>query len=208
MVGVRVVVATGMATEMGRIADIIAKTADDRTPLQVRLAGLSRILSVGVLAVCVFIFIFSVLQNGGFSGGHVFEMFMIAVSLAVAAIPEGLVAVVTVVLSVGVTRMSQRNAIIRRLTAVETLGCTQIICSDKTGTLTQNRMTVVESYGEPTSCLWPWLCAMMCRYRNKVRCWGSQPSALWSIMPSAITITSMCWIRRCPGGAKLLLIRP
>ncbi len=151
--GEGVVVATGMATEMGRIADIIAKTADDRTPLQVRLAGLSRILSVGVLAVCVFIFIFSVLQNGGFSGGHVFEMFMIAVSLAVAAIPEGLVAVVTVVLSVGVTRMSQRNAIIRRLTAVETLGCTQIICSDKTGTLTQNRMTVVESYGESTSLL-------------------------------------------------------
>lgn len=151
--GEGVVVATGMATEMGRIADIIAKTANERTPLQIRLAGLSKILSVGVLAICVFIFLFSVFRNGGFSGGHVFEMFMIAVSLAVAAIPEGLVAVVTVVLSVGVTRMSQRNAIIRRLTAVETLGCTQIICSDKTGTLTQNRMTVVELYGEPDSLL-------------------------------------------------------
>lgn len=146
-----VVVATGMATEMGRIADIIAGTSDDKTPLQIRLAGLSKVLSVGVLAICVFIFVFSVLRNGGFSGGYVFEMFMIAISLAVAAIPEGLVAVVTVVLSIGVTKMSQRNAIIRRLTAVETLGCTQIICSDKTGTLTQNKMTVVETYGEPRS---------------------------------------------------------
>jgi Ca2+-transporting ATPase len=147
--GEGVVVSTGMATEMGKIADIIAGTADDKTPLQVRLAGLSKVLSVGVLAICVFIFVFSVLRNGGFRGEYVFEMFMIAISLAVAAIPEGLVAVVTVVLSIGVTMMSQRNAIIRRLTAVETLGCTQIICSDKTGTLTQNKMTVVEIFGEP-----------------------------------------------------------
>lgn len=146
--GEGVVVATGMATEMGKIADIIAGTADEKTPLQIRLAGLSKVLSAGVLAICVFIFVFSVLRNGGFSGGYVFEMFMTAISLAVAAIPEGLVAVVTVVLSIGVTKMSQRNAIIRRLTAVETLGCTQIICSDKTGTLTQNKMTVVEIYGE------------------------------------------------------------
>lgn len=146
--GEGVVVATGMATEMGKIADIIAGTVDEKTPLQIRLAGLSKVLSVGVLAICIFIFVFSVLRNGGFSGGYVFEMFMIAISLAVAAIPEGLVAVVTVVLSIGVTKMSQRNAIIRRLTAVETLGCTQIICSDKTGTLTQNKMTVVETCGE------------------------------------------------------------
>lgn len=142
-----VVVNTGMSTEMGKIADIISGAVDEKTPLQKKLADLSRILSVCVLGISVFIFLFSVFNSGGFSGGHVLEMFLLAVSLAVAAIPEGLVAVVTVVLSIGVTRMSKRNAIIRRLTAVETLGSTQVICSDKTGTLTQNVMTVVETFG-------------------------------------------------------------
>ncbi|MGB3989525.1 MAG: HAD-IC family P-type ATPase, partial [Acetivibrionales bacterium] len=126
--GEGVAVATGMGTEMGKIADIISRTEDEKTPLQRTLAGLSRILSICVLGISVFIFLFSVLRNGGFSGGLVLDMFLLAVSLAVAAIPEGLVAVVTVVLSIGVTRMSRRNAIIRRLTAVETLGCTQVIC--------------------------------------------------------------------------------
>ncbi len=142
-----VVVGTGMSTEMGKIAGIISRTENEKTPLQKKLASLSKVLSVGVLGISIFIFIFSVLKNGGFSGGHVLEMFMLAISIAVAAIPEGLVAVVTVVLSIGVTKMSKRNAIIRKLTAVETLGCAQIICSDKTGTLTQNKMTVVDTFG-------------------------------------------------------------
>ena len=142
-----VVVGTGMSTEMGKIAGIISRTENEKTPLQKKLSSLSKVLSIGVLGISIFIFVFSVLKNGGFSGGHVLEMFMLAISLAVAAIPEGLVAVVTVVLSIGVTKMSKRNAIIRKLTAVETLGCTQIICSDKTGTLTQNKMTVVDTFG-------------------------------------------------------------
>ncbi len=146
--GEGVVVATGMKTEMGKIANIISQTVDEKTPLQKKLAGLSKVLSIGVLLICVFIFGYGVLTHGGFRGSHVLELFLLAISLAVAAIPEGLVAVVTIVLSIGVTKMSKRNAIIRRLTAVETLGCTQIICSDKTGTLTQNKMTVVETFGE------------------------------------------------------------
>ncbi|MDL2273992.1 cation-translocating P-type ATPase [Oscillospiraceae bacterium OttesenSCG-928-G22] len=146
--GEGVVTATGMKTEMGKIAGILSSTELEKTPLQKTLSFLSKVLSIGVLFICAFIFVFSVLQNGGFQGGHVFEMFLTAVSLAVAAIPEGLVVVVTVVLSIGVTKMSKRNAIIRRLTTVETLGCTEIICSDKTGTLTQNKMTVVDHTGD------------------------------------------------------------
>ncbi len=146
--GVGVVTATGMSTQMGRIASIIANAKDEKTPLQKKLAELSKVLSIAVLGVCVFIFVFALFSNGGFAGGHLLEVFLTAVSLAVAAIPEGLVAVVTVVLSIGVTRMSRRNAIIRKLTAVETLGCTQVICSDKTGTLTQNKMTVTHTYGD------------------------------------------------------------
>jgi len=145
--GCGIVTATGMQTEMGRIAGIITNTADDKTPLQKKLAGLSRTLSILVIGICVFIFAFGLIRTGDFSGTHMLDLFMTAVSLAVAAIPEGLVAVVTVVLSLGVTRMSKRQAIIRKLTAVETLGCTQVICSDKTGTLTQNRMTVTADYG-------------------------------------------------------------
>lgn len=144
--GEGVVVNTGMSTEMGKIANIISSTDEEKTPLQKKLASLSKVLSIAVLGICIFIFAFGVLKNGGFSGGHVLETFLLAISLAVAAIPEGLVAVVTIVLSIGVTKMSKRNSIIRRLTAVETLGCTQVICSDKTGTLTQNKMTVVETF--------------------------------------------------------------
>ena len=142
--GRAVVTATGMDTEMGKIADAITMTEESATPLQIKLNQLSKILSVLVIGICVFIFIFSLIRSGDFSGTVILDTFMVAVSLAVAAIPEGLAAVVTIVLSIGVTNMSKRNAVIRRLTAVETLGCTQIICSDKTGTLTQNKMTVVE----------------------------------------------------------------
>ena len=146
--GVAVVVATGMNTEMGKIADVLTQTQDEQTPLQIRLSQLSKILTYLVVAICIFIFSFSVIKNGDFSGGVLLDTFMIAISLAVAAIPEGLAAVVTIVLSIGVTKMSKRNAVIRRLTAVETLGCTQIICSDKTGTLTQNKMTVTEYFSD------------------------------------------------------------
>ena len=148
--GKAVVVATGMDTEMGKIADAIAQAEEGQTPLQIKLAQLSKILTWLVLGICVFIFAFQAImayKNTGSVNFEVFlESFMVAVSLAVAAIPEGLAAVVTIVLSIGVTNMSKKNAIIRKLTAVETLGCAQIICSDKTGTLTQNKMTVVESF--------------------------------------------------------------
>ncbi len=146
--GEGVVTATGMQTEMGKISDTLAKAQKEATPLQQKLNQLSRVLSVGVLAVCAFVFVFSLLRNGDFSGKAVLDTFMLAISLAVAAVPEGLAAVVTIVLSIGVTNLSKRNAIVRRLTAVETLGCTQVICTDKTGTLTQNRMTVVETAGD------------------------------------------------------------
>ncbi len=151
--GKAVVVATGMDTEMGKIADALETAEDGDTPLQRKLAQLSKILSFLVLGICVFIFAFDIIRTvmtegaGALSFASTLDTFMIAVSLAVAAIPEGLAAVVTIVLSIGVTKMSKRNAVIRQLTAVETLGCTQVICSDKTGTLTQNKMTVVEYRG-------------------------------------------------------------
>ncbi|MBO5754108.1 MAG: cation-translocating P-type ATPase, partial [Proteobacteria bacterium] len=136
-----VVTGTGMQTEMGAIANALAVAKEEETPLQIKLNELSKKLSVMILVICAFVFIVNLVRHGG---GDVIDTFMIAVALAVAAIPEGLSAVVTVLLSIGVTRMSKKNAIIRKLTAVETLGCTQIICSDKTGTLTQNKMTVVK----------------------------------------------------------------
>ncbi len=149
--GKAVVVATGMNTEMGKIADALTKAKDNTTPLQQRLAQLSKVLTIVVICICAFIFVMDLAQallNGDVITFDTFvDTFMIAVSLAVAAIPEGLVAVVTIALSVGVTKMSKRNAIIRKLSAVETLGCTQVICSDKTGTLTQNKMTVVDNSG-------------------------------------------------------------
>ena len=144
--GSAIITETGMNTEMGKIADALAKAKEGQTPLQIKLSHLSRILSYLVIGICIFIFAFSLLRSGSFSGAVILDTFMVAVSLAVAAIPEGLATVVTIVLSIGVTNMSKRNAIIRKLTAVETLGCTQIICSDKTGTLTQNKMTVVDEF--------------------------------------------------------------
>ena len=149
--GTGIVTATGMNTEMGKIADTLAHAEEGETPLQKKLDRLSRTLSIGVLAICVFIFVFGLLRGGDFSIGAVLDTFLLAVSLAVAAIPEGLAAVVTIVLSIGVTNMSKRNAIVRKLTAVETLGCTEIVCTDKTGTLTQNKMTVTDTFGDPQS---------------------------------------------------------
>lgn len=150
--GKAVVVGTGMDTEMGKIADAIAQAEDNETPLQKKLNQLSKVLTWLVLGICVFIFAFQIImsfiRNEPITFDLALTVFMTAVSLAVAAIPEGLAAVVTIVLSMGVTNMSKKNAIIRKLTAVETLGCAQIICSDKTGTLTQNKMTVVDHYGE------------------------------------------------------------
>ena len=145
--GKAVVAATGMKTEMGKIADALTTAKKELTPLQIKLNELSGILTKLVLAICVIIFAVDLIRHGAELGSNpemILDTFMVAVSLAVAAIPEGLVAVVTIVLSMGVTKMSRRQAIIRKMTAVETLGCTQIICSDKTGTLTQNKMTVVK----------------------------------------------------------------
>ncbi len=146
--GKAVITETGMDTEMGKIAGALAAAKDEETPLQKKLDSLGKSLSFIVLGICIFIFAFNLLMAGDFHLNAILETFMVAVSLAVAAIPEGLATVVTVVLSIGVTKMSKRNAVIRRLTAVETLGCTQVICSDKTGTLTQNKMTVVEHIGQ------------------------------------------------------------
>ena len=145
--GVCVVTATGMDTEMGRIAGALSQAKDEQTPLQKKLNQLSKILSFLVLGICAVIFAVDIFRiYPDINAPALIDTFMVAVSLAVAAIPEGLAAVVTIVLSIGVTNMSKRNAVIRKLTAVETLGCTQVICSDKTGTLTQNKMTVQQIY--------------------------------------------------------------
>ncbi len=140
-----VVTATGMQTEMGKIADILANEEETKTPLQEKLAKLGKMLGIMVLAICFIMFIVELIRDG-FELNNVIEAFMSAISLAVSAIPEGLPAVVTIVLSIGVQRMVKRNAIIRRLPAVETLGSASVICSDKTGTLTQNKMTLVKTY--------------------------------------------------------------
>ncbi len=135
-----VVTGTGMNTEMGKIANLLAGEKETKTPLQKKLTSLGKILGIAALAACAVVFLV-----GWLTGSDLLDMFMTAVSLAVSAIPEGLPAIVTIVLSIGVTRMVKKNAIIRRLPAVETLGSASVICSDKTGTLTQNRMTLVKT---------------------------------------------------------------
>lgn len=139
--GEGVVVGTAMETEIGKIAKILDEDNDDMTPLQKRLDELGRILGFLALGICALIFIIALIQHR-----PLFDMFLTAISLAVAAIPEGLAAIVAIVLALGVTRMSKINAIVKKLPAVETLGSVNIICSDKTGTLTQNKMTVVKYY--------------------------------------------------------------
>ena len=153
--GKAVVTAVGMDTEMGKIAEALNQAEKEQTPLQKKMAELSQFLTKLVIGICVLVFAMGlveslVLSDMPFSwallGNTALDTFIAAIALAVAAIPEGLPAVVTIILSIGVTAMSKRQALIRKLTAVETLGCTQIICSDKTGTLTQNKMTVVEEF--------------------------------------------------------------
>jgi Ca2+-transporting ATPase len=144
--GKAVVTGTGMNTEMGKIADALEKAEDEQTPLQRKMAELSKVLTKLVVGISIFVFLFGIIRSGDFSGTHILNTFLVAVALAVAAIPEGLPAIVTIVLSIGVTSMAKRQALIRKLSAVETLGCTQVICTDKTGTLTQNKMTVVDTY--------------------------------------------------------------
>ena len=149
--GKAVVVATGMDTEMGKIANAITLAEEGKTPLEIKLEQLSKVLTKLVIGVCVVIFAYNIISKIIIGGSTEYfdvalHSFIAAIALAVAAIPEGLVAVMTIVLSIGVTNMSKKNAIIRKMTAVETLGCTQIICSDKTGTLTQNVMTVVDHF--------------------------------------------------------------
>ena len=139
--GKGIVVGTGMNTEIGKIAGMLNRDSDTQTPMQVRLEKLGKVIGIASILICVVIFIIGVLY-----GRDIIGMFMVAVSLAVAAIPEGLPAISTIILSMGVRRMARHNAIIRKLPSVETLGCTTVICSDKTGTLTKNQMTVVEDY--------------------------------------------------------------
>lgn len=139
--GEGIVVGTAMDTEIGKIAKILDEDNDELTPLQKRLDELGKILGFICIGICVVIFIVALIQKR-----PLFEMFLTAISLAVAAIPEGLAAIVAIVLAIGVTKMSKINAIVKKLPAVETLGCVNIICSDKTGTLTQNKMTIVKHY--------------------------------------------------------------
>lgn len=143
-----VVTGTGMNTEMGKIANLLAGETEGQTPLQEKLAVMGKYLGIGALAACAIIFVIGLID-----GMHIMEIFMISVSLAVSAIPEGLPAIVTIVLAIGVQRMVKRNAIIRRLPAVETLGSASVICSDKTGTLTQNKMTLTRAYAADGSIL-------------------------------------------------------
>jgi len=141
--GIGIAVGTGMNTEMGKIAKMLEEGEAEQTPLQKKLAQLGKTLGFAALGICAVMFVVGVIQRR-----PVFEMFLTAISLAVAAIPEGLPAIVTIVLAMGVQRMIKENAIVRKLPAVETLGSVNVICSDKTGTLTQNKMTVVKFYSD------------------------------------------------------------
>lgn len=143
--GLAIVTSVGMKNEIGKIADMLQKGDDNTTPLQIKLAQISKIIGVMCLAICVVVFGLELLTGMG-----ILDAFKTAVALAVAAIPEGLATVVTIVLSIGVSKMVKYNAIVRKLPAVETLGCCSVICSDKTGTLTQNKMTVVRTYTKVT----------------------------------------------------------
>ena len=139
--GMILIDAIGMNTEMGKIANLLDNIEEERSPLKERLNSLGKILVIACLVICAVVTILGIIR-----GNDITEMFLLGVSLAVAAIPEGLAAIVTVALALGVNRMLKRNALVRRLPAVETLGCTSVICSDKTGTLTQNKMTVKEIF--------------------------------------------------------------
>ena len=154
--GTAIVTGTGMNTEMGHIANMLLTDEAEQTPLQKKLADTGKTLGIAALFICLVIFIAGLIQ-------HLppFDMFMTAVSLAVAAIPEGLPAIVTIMLAIGVMRMSKHNAIVRNLPSVETLGSASVICSDKTGTLTQNKMTVTASYTQDEKMLYR-LCMMCC----------------------------------------------
>ena len=144
--GKAVVTSIGMETEIGKIAKSLAQAEKEETPLQRKMKELSRTLTKLVVGICVLVFIVGIARHGALSGQIILDTFLTAIALAVAAIPEGLPAVVTIILSIGVTAMSKRKALVRKLNAVETLGCIQVICSDKTGTLTQNKMTVQEFF--------------------------------------------------------------
>ena len=139
--GKGIAVGTGMNTEIGKIAKMLGGESDTQTPMQIRLEKLGKVIGIASVAICAIIFVIGILNDH-----NVISMLMVAVSLAVAAIPEGLPAISTIILSMGVRRMVKHNAIIRKLPSVETLGCTTVICSDKTGTLTKNQMTVVEEF--------------------------------------------------------------
>ena len=157
-----VVTNTGMFTEVGKIARILTQEDETITPLQEKLSRTGKILGITALAVCAVIFILGIIQKV-----PALEMFMLSISLAVAAMPEGLPAIVTIVLAIGVQRMAKNNAIIRRLSAVETLGSATVICSDKTGTLTQNKMTVVETYSLDNDIKKLYMLAVLCNNSNR-----------------------------------------
>ena len=156
-----IVIGTGMDTEVGRIAKMIITNESPTTPIQKKLGEVGKTLGIACLAICVVIFIIGIIKNIS-----IMEMFMTSVGLAVAAIPEGLPAIVTIILSIAVTKMAKKNSIIRKLPAVETLGSSKVICSDKTGTLTENNMKVVEIFGEKNKILELGLLCTNCEITN------------------------------------------
>ena len=156
-----IVIGTGMDTEVGRIAKMIITNGSPTTPIQKKLGEVGKTLGIACLAICVVIFIIGIIKNIS-----IMEMFMTSVGLAVAAIPEGLPAIVTIILSIAVTKMAKKNSIIRKLPAVETLGSSKVICSDKTGTLTENNMKVVEIFGEKNKILELGLLCTNCEITN------------------------------------------